>query len=145
MRAPLIGVLSLARVTVPVNVPVPTVKVTPLLATVATLTTTGPVVAPEGTGATIRLLLQLVGVARVPLNVRVLVPCAGPKFEPLMATAVPIGPEGGDRVVIEGAPKTTLTVVVLAALTRTEGLVVVTKLLDETDRSYKPALKFEIE
>jgi len=50
------------------------VKVTPLLASPPTVTTTGPVVAPEGTGATIDVALQLVGVAAVPLNVTVLVP-----------------------------------------------------------------------
>jgi hypothetical protein len=52
----------------------PTVKVTPLLADPAAVTTTGPVVPPEGTGATMLVLLQLVGVATVPLKVTVLVP-----------------------------------------------------------------------
>ena len=60
--------------TVSVNVCAVTVKVTPLLARPPTVTTTGPVVAPAGTGATIDVLLQLVGVAAVPLNVTVLVP-----------------------------------------------------------------------
>jgi hypothetical protein len=45
-----------------------------LLAVPPTVTTTGPVVAPEGTGATMLLALQLVGVAVVPLNVTVLDP-----------------------------------------------------------------------
>jgi hypothetical protein len=57
--------------TVNVNV---TVKVIPLLLTPPTVTTTGPVVAPDGTGATIDVALQLVGVAAVPLKVTVLVP-----------------------------------------------------------------------
>jgi len=57
--------------TVSVNV---TVKVTPLLARLPTVTTTGPVVTPAGTGATIDVALQLVGVAAVPLKVTVLVP-----------------------------------------------------------------------
>jgi hypothetical protein len=51
-----------------------TLKVTPLLATPPTVTTTGPVVAPDGTGATMLVLLQLVGVAAVPLKVTVLAP-----------------------------------------------------------------------
>ena len=80
-----------------------TVKVTPLLANPATVTTTGPVVAPAGTGATMLVLLQLLGVAVVPLNVTVLVPWVAPKFDPLMVTDVPIGPEVGERLVILGA------------------------------------------
>jgi len=51
-----------------------TVKVTPLLGTPLTETTTGPVVALAGTGATMLLLPQDVGVAATPLNVNVLVP-----------------------------------------------------------------------
>ena len=49
-------------------------KVTPLLATPETVTTTGPVVAPEGTGTIMFVALQLVGVAEVPLNVTLLAP-----------------------------------------------------------------------
>jgi len=51
-----------------------TVKLTPLLATPPTVTTTFPVVAPAGTGVTMLVALQLVGVAAVPLNLTVLVP-----------------------------------------------------------------------
>ena len=51
-----------------------TVKLTPLLATPPTVTTTFPVVAPVGTGATMLVALQLVGVAATPLNFTVLVP-----------------------------------------------------------------------
>jgi hypothetical protein len=50
------------------------VKVTPLLAMPPTVTTTFPVVAPVGTGTTMLVAFQLVGVAVVPLNVTVLVP-----------------------------------------------------------------------
>lgn len=50
------------------------VKGTPLLATPATVTTTLPEVAPDGTGTTMEEALQLVGVPRVPLKVTVLVP-----------------------------------------------------------------------
>ena len=53
---------------------VATVKVTPLLGTPATVTTTGPEVAPVGTVEMIFVGLQLVGVAPTPLNVIVLVP-----------------------------------------------------------------------
>ena len=52
----------------------PTVKVAPLLAAPPTVTMTGPVDAPEGTGATILLAFQLVGVEAVPLKVTVLDP-----------------------------------------------------------------------
>ena len=51
-----------------------TVKLSPLLDCPPTVTTTFPVVAPPGTGATILVALQLVGVAVVPLNVTVLDP-----------------------------------------------------------------------
>lgn len=51
-----------------------TVKVTPLLATPLTVTITLPVVAPAGTGTTMLVALQPVGVAVVPLNFTVLVP-----------------------------------------------------------------------
>ena len=72
-----------------------TVKVTLLLATPPTVTTTLPVVAPEGTGTVILVVLQFVGVAAVPLNVTVLVPCGLPKFFPEMVTGVPTGPDDG--------------------------------------------------
>jgi len=51
-----------------------TVKLIPLLSTPLTCTTTLPVVAPVGTGTTIDVALQLVGVAAVLLNLTVLVP-----------------------------------------------------------------------
>jgi hypothetical protein len=51
-----------------------TVKTTPLLATPPTVTTTFPVAAPFGTGATMLVALQLVGVVAIPLNLTVLVP-----------------------------------------------------------------------
>ena len=82
---------------------VETVKLTPLLATPPTVTTTLPVVAPVGTGATIEVALQLVGVAAVPLKVTVLVPWVAPKFEPAIVTEVPTGHEVGDRLVMLGA------------------------------------------
>lgn len=51
-----------------------TVKLMALLARLLTVTTTLPLVAPEGTGTTTVVALQLVGVAAVPLNVTVLEP-----------------------------------------------------------------------
>ena len=50
-----------------------TVNVTPLLAVPPTVTMTLPLLAPAGTGTTMLVALQLVGVAVVPLNVTVLV------------------------------------------------------------------------
>ena len=84
-----------------------TVKVTPLLATPPTVTTTGPVVAPLGTGAVMLLAVQLAGVAVVPLN-RTLFPLCAPKFEPLMVTDVPTGPDVGDTLVMVGADDVTV-------------------------------------
>ena len=79
----------------------------PLLATPPTVTTTLPVVAPAGTGATMLVALQLVGVAAVPLNFNVLVPWVAPKFAPLIVTEVPTDPDVGFRPVMlagEGFP-----------------------------------------
>src|SRR5215469_11572862 len=77
-----------------------TVKFTPLLTCPATVTTTLPVLAPVGTGTTMLVALQLVGVAGVPLNVTVLVPWVVPKFAPLIVTAVPTTPEVGLKLVM---------------------------------------------
>jgi hypothetical protein len=67
-----------------------------------TVTTTGPVVAPAGTGAAMLVLPQLVGVAVVPLNVTVLDPWLEPKFVPVMATLEFTGPDVGLRSVMLG-------------------------------------------
>lgn len=79
IKAPATAVPSLARVMAPVIVPAPTVKATPLLGSAPTVTTTGPVAALVGTVATILVLFQFVGVATIPLKVRVLGPCEDPK------------------------------------------------------------------
>jgi len=76
-----------------------TVKGTPLLARPPTVTTTFPVFAPLGTGTTMLVALQLVGVAAVPLKVTVLVPCEAPKLVPVIVTEVPTGPAVGERLV----------------------------------------------
>src|SRR5260370_35450955 len=72
-----------------------TVKLTPLLADPPTVTTTLPVVAPVGTGTTMLVVFQLVGVALVPLNVMVLVPWGEPKFAPEIVTFEPTTPDVG--------------------------------------------------
>jgi hypothetical protein len=94
-------------------------KLTPLLATPPTVTTTLPEVAPAGTAVTMLVALQLVAVAVAPLNVTVLVPCAVPKFAPLIATDVPTSPEVGFKLVMLGPG------VVLFTLTATPALVAV--------------------
>jgi hypothetical protein len=79
-----------------------TVKLTPLLAWLETVTTTFPVVAPLGTGTTILVALQLVGVPAVPLNLTVLVPWVDPNVVPVIVTEAPTAPEVGERLVIWG-------------------------------------------
>ncbi len=93
-----------------------TVKVWPLLARPPTVTTTLPVVAPAGTGTTMLVADQLVGVAVVPLNVTVLVPFVAPKFVPVIVTDVPTGPLVGVRLVTVGAVAVVVTVNVIALL-----------------------------
>ena len=78
------------------------VKFTPLLGVEFTFTTTLPVVAPVGTGTTILLALQLVGIAVTPLKVTELPPWLDPKFDPLIVTTVPTAPDVGDTLVILG-------------------------------------------
>jgi hypothetical protein len=80
-----------------------TVKLTPLLATPPTVTTTFPVVAPAGTFVTMLVALQLVAVAAIPLNLTVLVPCVAPKFAPAIVTVAPSSPDVGFRLVMLGA------------------------------------------
>ena len=76
-----------------------TVKLTPLLATPPTVTTTFPVVAPAGTDVAMLVDVQAVVVAVVPLKVTV---PEDPKFVPVIVTPVPTAPEVGLRLVIEG-------------------------------------------
>jgi hypothetical protein len=83
--------------------PPATVKLTPLLAIPPAVTTTFPLVAPDGTGTVIEPALQLEGVAQVPLKVTVLLPCTAPKLLPLIVIDSPIGPAAGDRPAIVGA------------------------------------------
>src|SRR5258707_2146121 len=80
-----------------------TAKFAALLAKPEAMTITLPVVAPAGTGRTILVALQLVGVPAVPLNVTVLMPWEAPKLFPVMVTDVPTGLAVGLRLVILGA------------------------------------------
>jgi hypothetical protein len=91
-----------------------TTKVTPLLATPPTVTTTGPVVVPDGTVTVIEAEAQLAAVALFPLKVTVLVPWLKPKFPPATVTMVPTGPTFGDRVVMTGAELTVKVTPLLA-------------------------------
>src|SRR5260221_9060953 len=74
-----------------------------------TVTTTGtaPSDTPLGMLATMLVLLHEPIVALLPPKVTVLVPWVAPKPEPAMVTEVPIGPDAGVRLVIDGA--TTVT------------------------------------
>jgi hypothetical protein len=69
-----------------------TVKLTPLLFTPFTETTTFPVVAPAGTVAAMVVTLQLVTLAAVPLNETVLLPCVEPKVVPVTVIEAPTAP-----------------------------------------------------
>ena len=83
----------------PVGVSV-TVKVTPALDWVPTVTTTGPVVAPSGTDVLILPSSQLSMSAPVPLKVTV--PSVVPKLDPLIWTLLPTRPESGFNSLMAG-------------------------------------------
>jgi len=59
-----------------------------------------------GTGTTMLVSLQFVGIAGVPLKLSVLVPCEAPKFTPPMVTNVPTAPKLGDRFAMLGGGTT---------------------------------------
>jgi hypothetical protein len=79
------------------------VNVDPLLACPPTVTTTGPLVAPVGTGAVMDVALHAVGVEAIPLKLTVLLVCVLRKFVPAITTEVPTAPVLGVRLVIVGA------------------------------------------
>lgn len=85
-------------------IPGVTVNVALLLETPETVTITaaGPSPRLEGMPTPMLLLLQLVGVTLSPPMVTLLEPCVAPKSLPLMVTAVPTGPEEGDRLLMPG-------------------------------------------
>jgi hypothetical protein len=91
-----------------------TVKLIPLLTTPFSVTVTLPVVAPEGTGATMLVALQFVGVAVVPLKLTVLLPWVVPKLVPAMVTAPFTDAEFGVRLVMFGVGSTVKLVPLLA-------------------------------
>jgi hypothetical protein len=94
-----------------------TTNMEPLLASPPTVTTTLPVAAPGGTGATIADALQPAGVVATPLNATLLPPCALPNDAPLIVTSVPTGPTVGERLAMLG---TTLNGTALLATPPTE-------------------------
>jgi len=102
-----------------------TVNGIPLLACPLTVTTTLPVVAAAGTTAKIVVGLQVVVVACVPLNVKVLAPWVEPKFVPVIVTEALGTAMFGDKLAIDGARicglklTTTLSKVTVA---RTDGV-----------------------
>src|SRR5207247_1585427 len=103
-----------------------TVNAAPLLATPLTVTTTLPVVAPAGTGTTMLVADQLVGVAVVPLNFTVLVPWVAPKLVPVIVMDAPTAPLVGASDVMFGVANTVNAAPLLATpLTVTTTLPVV--------------------
>lgn len=76
------------------DAPTVTLKTGPVLATPPTVTTTFPVVAPNGTCTTMHVGFHNEGDAKVPLNVTEFpLPSPEPKFVPEMITVVFTGPE----------------------------------------------------
>ena len=83
-----------------------TAKDAPLLATLSTVTTTLPEVAPAGTSTVIEVSLQLLGDPLTPLKATVEVPRVAPKFAPVTLTVVPTGPEVGFKEPMIGSVPT---------------------------------------
>jgi hypothetical protein len=80
-----------------------TVNGNPLLATLETVTTTLPVLAPAGTFTVMLVALQADAVpAEIPLKVTVLLPWLDPKLAPAMVIGAPMTPELGVRLLILG-------------------------------------------
>src|SRR5437660_7035784 len=79
-----------------------TVKFTPLLASLDTVTITFPVVAPLGTVTAILDAPHDVTFAVVPLNLTVLLPCVEPNVVPVIVTAAPTTPVVIDKLVMAG-------------------------------------------
>ena len=86
----------------------------PLLPTLPVVTTTRPLVAPEGTEVAIEVSVQLVTIALIPLKVTM--PEVDPKFVPTTVTAAPTAPDAGDKLVIVGADDVFTTVKVIPLL-----------------------------
>ena len=90
----------------PIPGPAVTMNVEVLLGPLLTVTITGPVVVPSGTGTVILPEAQLDGTVDALLIVTELVLCDDPKFDPLIVSNVPAGPDVGDKVVMVGVPVT---------------------------------------
>jgi len=90
-----------------------TVKGTALLGPSPTATTTGPLMAVGGTGTTMLLALQLLGVAVTPLKVTVLSASAVPKFVPAIVTDVPAVADAGVMPAILGEGSTVKSIPLL--------------------------------
>jgi hypothetical protein len=93
-----------------------TEKLTPLLATEPTVTTTLPLVAPGGTGTTMLELLQLVGMVPIPLKVTELPPCMELKPVPAIVTEAPIWANEGVSEAMLGLGGVTVKVIPLLAV-----------------------------
>src|SRR3972149_11986127 len=78
------------------------VKVTLLLGTPFTVTTTGPVAASMGMSAVMPVSLQVVVLSGAPFKVTVLPPFVVPKFVPFIVIVLFAGPDAGERLVISG-------------------------------------------
>src|ERR1700734_339388 len=71
-----------------------------------TVTVTVPFTPAVGTGTTMVLLVHVVGVPTSPLNETVLLLCVGPNPDPVNVTTVPMLPEVGLMLTIDGGGKT---------------------------------------
>jgi len=122
-----------------------TVNGLPLVETPLAVTTALPVVAPDGTIATIDEALQLViEEAGVKLNCTVPVPCDDPKFVPVSVTDVPTAPDVGNKLASVGVASTVNDEPLLATLlTVTTTLPVVAP--DGTTATIDVALQLVIE
>lgn len=99
----------------------------PSLPTPFSTTLMKPVVAVDGTSATIWVLLQLVTVvAAAPLNRTELVPCDAPKYEPEIVTGTPIPPPDGEIPVISAEVPGTIETLSKVAVARAEVVLLVT-------------------
>jgi hypothetical protein len=78
------------------------VKDTPLLGFPSTVTTTFPVVAPEGTRARIEVAVQLIGLALGGVEGDCTSTLGRTKISPVIVTEAPTAPEIGDKAVILG-------------------------------------------
>src|SRR2546428_13489999 len=67
-----------------------------------TMTDSARLATPAGTTATMEVLLQLVVEAVTPPNLTMLVPLVAPKLLPVMVTEVPVAPEVGERLEMDG-------------------------------------------